>query len=161
MLLCAIACTMHSLSPLYEARGILPKSSSSFDPTTNVTHGCPMKRVAANGCKYFTFKIPYSKTKQFAGDWIESMKYSNLVDPVSAIEHHLFLSRLLPSHAPLFAYQTSMGWALLSREFFIKCCQEIWKTAGLEDLLGHGFHIGGTTYLLLCGVDPWIVMKLG
>lgn len=28
-------------------------------------------------------------------------------------------------------------------------------------LNGHGFRIGGTTHLLLHGVDPWVVMKQG
>ena len=40
-------------------------------------------------------------------------------------------------------------------------CNEIWQQAGLTTLTGHSFRIGGTTFLLTHGVDPWIVMKQG
>ncbi|KAF8232678.1 hypothetical protein L208DRAFT_1270971, partial [Tricholoma matsutake] len=126
---------------------LLPKSTSSFDTTRNITRGCLLKRgVAANGRHFLTFKIPYSKTRQHAGDWIKSVKYSDLVNPVSAFEHHLHLSCSLPLDALLFAYQTTAGWAYLMREHFMSHCCEIWRSAGLESLLGHGFCISGTTY---------------
>lgn len=123
----AVACTaFRDCTRLGE---LLPKSASSFDTTRNVTRGCLLKRgVAANDRHLLTFKIPYSR--QHAGDWIESVKYSDLVDPVSAFEHHLHLSRSLPLDAPLFAYQTTAGWAYLTREHFMSRCREIWRSAG-------------------------------
>ncbi|KAJ7893702.1 hypothetical protein B0H14DRAFT_2334758, partial [Mycena olivaceomarginata] len=61
----------------------------------------------------------------------------------------------------LFAYATRTGWAHLTRSDFLGRCNEIWLAAGMGALNGHGFRIGGTTHLLLHGVDPWIVMKQG
>ncbi|KAJ6573337.1 hypothetical protein B0H10DRAFT_2105233 [Mycena sp. CBHHK59/15] len=43
----------------------------------------------------------------------------------------------------------------------METCNAIWFAAGLGALNGHGFRIGGTTHLLLHGVDPWVVMKQG
>ena len=40
-------------------------------------------------------------------------------------------------------------------------CNEIWLEEDLASAKGHGFHIGGTTHLLLLGMDPWVVMVQG
>ncbi|KAJ7201566.1 DNA breaking-rejoining enzyme, partial [Mycena pura] len=140
---------------------ILVKSVSVFDPSINVTRGCPVKRgVAANKHKYIRFKVPRTKTQQY-GDWLTSTETFDDVDAVAALEHHLVVNASVPSSAPLFAYATESGWAHLTRPDFIETCNAIWMAAGLGALNGHGFRIGGTTHLLLCGVDPWIVMKQG
>ncbi|KAJ7135231.1 hypothetical protein C8R43DRAFT_835282, partial [Mycena crocata] len=49
----------------------------------------------------------------------------------------------------------------LSQADFLGHCNEIWLAAGMGALNGHGFCIGGTTHLLLHGVDLWIVIKQG
>jgi len=38
---------------------------------------------------------------------------------------------------------------------------EVWVQEDLSSIKGHRFRIGGTTHLLLIGVDPWIVMVQG
>jgi len=38
---------------------------------------------------------------------------------------------------------------------------EIWSGKGVSTLLGHSFRIGGTTHLLLLGIDPFIIMAQG
>jgi hypothetical protein len=40
-------------------------------------------------------------------------------------------------------------------------CNEVWLASGLDRMMGHSFRIGGTTHLLVSGVDPWVVMKQG
>ncbi|KAJ7281130.1 DNA breaking-rejoining enzyme [Mycena rebaudengoi] len=141
---------------------ILVDSASSFDPTHHVTRDCPKKRgTAANNHKFVQFKVPYTKTRQSAGDWITSTETNDVVDAVAALEHHLVVNAQVPPTAPLFAYTTKSGWAHLTRSDFMMRCNAIWFSAGLGALNGHGFRIGGTTHLLLCGVDPWIVMKQG
>jgi len=68
----------------------------------------------------------------------------------------------VPADAPLFTFETADGgWAPLKRSWFINCCNNLWKKHGLESIKGHGFRIGGTTRLLLLGIDPWVVMVQG
>ncbi|KAJ6562871.1 DNA breaking-rejoining enzyme [Mycena vulgaris] len=141
---------------------ILIDSPSKFDPTRNVTRGCPKKRgVASNEHKFLRFKVPWTKTKRAAGDWITSTETFDNVDAVSALEHHLAVNSTVPDTAPLFAYTSRSGWAHLTRADFMGRCNDIWMAAGMGALNGHGYRIGGTTHLLLHGVDPWIVMKQG
>ncbi|KAJ6616619.1 hypothetical protein B0H10DRAFT_1798991, partial [Mycena sp. CBHHK59/15] len=140
---------------------ILIDSPLSFDPTCHVARGCPKKcRVASNKYKYLQFKVPYTKTQQSAGDWLTSTQTFDDVDAVCALEHHLVVNFAVPDAAPLFAYTTQSSWAHLMRSDFMERCNAIWLDAGLGALNSHSFRIGGTTHLLLRGVDPWIVMPV-
>ncbi|KAJ6467530.1 DNA breaking-rejoining enzyme [Mycena vitilis] len=141
---------------------LLVDSANKFNPARNVTRGCPKKRgTATNDHKFLGFKIPWTKTRRSAGDWLTSTETFDDVDAVAAMEHHLFVNTAVPDSAPLFAYTTASGWAHLTRSDFLDRCNDIWLAAGMDGLNGHGFRIGGTTHLLLHGVDPWIVMKQG
>ncbi|KAK7002244.1 hypothetical protein R3P38DRAFT_3605132 [Favolaschia claudopus] len=106
-------------------------------------------------------RIPWTKTRLSLGDWLTSTETIDDVDAVAALEHHLAVNESVPDSAPLFAYATQSGWSHLTRADFIARCNQIWLEAGMGGLNGHGFRIGGTTHLLLHGVDPWVVMKQG
>ncbi|KAJ7750779.1 hypothetical protein B0H16DRAFT_1318402, partial [Mycena metata] len=141
---------------------LLVDSATKFDPARNVTRGCPKKRgTASNNHRFLQFKVPWTKTKRSLGDWLTSTETFDDVDPVAALEHHFVLNSAVPDSAPLFAYATRDGWAHLTRGDFMERCNEIWLAAGMGAINGHGFRIGGTTHLLLCGVDPWVIMKQG
>jgi hypothetical protein len=43
----------------------------------------------------------------------------------------------------------------------LKRCNNIWSRYGLPTFTGHCFRIGGTTILLLRGVSPYIVKRMG
>ncbi|KAJ7255614.1 DNA breaking-rejoining enzyme [Mycena rebaudengoi] len=156
----AVACTAwRDCARLGE---ILIDSVSKFQSSRHVTRGCEKKRgTASNSHKFVAFKIPWSKTKKSAGDWITSTETFDDVNAVAALEHHLAVNSSVPEDAPLFAYATHSGWAHLTRSDFMNRCNDIWFKAGMGALNGHGFRIGGTTHLLLRGVDPWVVMKQG
>jgi hypothetical protein len=68
---------------------------------------------------------------------------------------------LTVSSSPLFSFKTPTGWLPLTCSIFVNHCNSIWIACGLGTIFSHGFRIGGTTHLLLSGVDPWIVMKQG
>jgi hypothetical protein len=141
---------------------LVPKSSAVFHPSCNVTRGGTVQRGhAANGRAFIQFKIPCTKTNGTRGDWINASSTTNPLDPVSALEHHLFITNTIPAHTPLFAFRTLSGWSSLNRSDVMSRCQQIWEMNGVQHIHGHGFRIAGTTYLLLCGVDPWVIMKLG
>jgi len=81
---------------------------------------------------------------------------------ISAFEHHLLSNTNIPNSSPLFAFETADGsWAPMIRTWFLECCNEVWEKEGLSSVKGHSFCIGGTTHLLLLGVDPWMVMEQG
>ena len=45
--------------------------------------------------------------------------------------------------------------------WFMDRCNEAWSKSSISRLTGHSFCIGGTTHLLLLGVNPFIVMVQG
>lgn len=49
----------------------------------------------------------------------------------------------------------------MTKGWFMARCNEIWVAAGLPDMPGHGFRIGGATHLLLMGVAPDLVAAQG
>ncbi|KAF8592793.1 hypothetical protein K439DRAFT_1324433, partial [Ramaria rubella] len=82
--------------------------------------------------------------------------------PVTALEHHLVVNHSVPPNAPLFAWRTAADrWEPMTKEWFINRCKDIFRDHGLQIMDGHSLHIGGTTWLLLLGVDPWITKVIG
>jgi hypothetical protein len=52
---------------------LLVKSPSSFTPDCNITHNCPLTCGSApNSHHFLKFKIPWTKTKLSAGNWISA-----------------------------------------------------------------------------------------
>jgi len=136
---------------------------TDFDPARQVSRSTAIKRgTASNGIRYSKFHIPSSKTKGLKGDDINISDSTCDCSAYSAFEHHLSANSKVPGDAPLFAYETADGgWSPMRRSWFVDRCNAIWKKEGLGSLKGHGFRIGGTTHLLLLGIDPWIVMVQG
>ncbi|KIK77123.1 hypothetical protein PAXRUDRAFT_167744, partial [Paxillus rubicundulus Ve08.2h10] len=66
-----------------------------------------------------------------------------------------------PTYAPLFSYKTQSGWKPLTKTLFISCYNDVWVQNSFPSMLGHAFHIGGTTELLLQGVNPDIITVQG
>ena len=64
----------------------------------------------------------------------------------------------MPPDAPFFTFETSEGWAPLTKDWFMGRCNEVWKAAGFEELMQHGFRIGDATDLLLRGTPLDIIM---
>ncbi|KIK86577.1 hypothetical protein PAXRUDRAFT_802761 [Paxillus rubicundulus Ve08.2h10] len=53
------------------------------------------------------------------------------------------------------------GWEPLTKTLFISCCNDVWVQNGFPSMPGHAFRIGGTTELLLQGVNPDIIAVQG
>jgi len=65
-------------------------------------------------------------------------------------------------HCQLFTFETADGsYTPMQRSWFMARCNKAWASSNLGIVKGHGFRIGGTTHLLLLGVDPFIVMVQG
>ncbi|KAG2056597.1 hypothetical protein BDR06DRAFT_1040202 [Suillus hirtellus] len=119
-------------------------------------------RSPANGMSWSSFPIPWSKMTLGASAKIILSWVDNVTNPISALNHHISANIIVPPHAPLFTFETaSGGWVPMTHPWFLACCNHIWKEAGLLQLTGHCFRIGGTTELLLRGVPPDIIAVQG
>jgi len=49
----------------------------------------------------------------------------------------------------------------MRQRWFLGGCNEVWELETLGSRKGHRFRIGGTTHLLLLGIDPWVIMVQG
>lgn len=140
-------------------------SRGSFDAEQHVAAGAKVGiRTLPSGVRYSVFHIPWTKTTQRNGADIILTENSDPTNPVTALVNHREMNRAVPSHAPMFAFEstgTSEGWAPMTRDWFLGRCNEIWSVAGLENLTGHCFRIGGATELLLRGTHPDIVATQG
>jgi hypothetical protein len=76
------------------------------------------------------------------------------------IYHHLVASALDDS-ALLCKYREGDLVKVLDKENFMAMCNSIWSSHGFQRITGHSFRIGGTTSLLLSGVDAEIVKHMG
>ena len=117
--------------------------------------------MASNGFTYINLSIPHTKTKPDGDDICMT---DTLCDcsPTYVFDHHLRSNSAVPDDTLLFAFEMgSDTWAPMTRTWFLTQCAAIWQRVGLQSIKGHGFRIGGTTHLLLLGVDPWVVMVQG
>jgi len=108
-----------------------------------------------------SFWDPSTKTRPEG----EEIRWIDSCCPCSAewaFNNHLKINCWVPMHMHIFAFETDSGsFEPMRRHWFIDRCNEIWSTANLPSLSSHSFQIGGTTHLLLLGVDPFIVMAQG
>lgn len=138
-------------------------SANAFDPSRHVAHSTTITRKSPrNGVAWSSFIIPWSKTSLGAGSKIILSQVDDFTNPVSAFNHHLSANIIIPPHAPLFAFETADGnWSPMTRVWFLSRCNKVWKDAGLVELTGHCFRIGGAMELLLRGVPPDVVAVQG
>ncbi|KDR79126.1 hypothetical protein GALMADRAFT_243004 [Galerina marginata CBS 339.88] len=97
-----------------------------------------------NGTEYASCRIPWTKTTLREGAMLS------------------ITARDDPSNAPFFSFETAHGgWAPMTKGWFLSRCNEVWVAAGLPEMPGHSFRIGGATHLLLMGVAPDLVAVQG
>jgi len=117
--------------------------------------------TASNELKYIHFDIPHTKNKA-NGNCINISDSTCDCSTTWAFKHHMATNIDIPPNAPLFAFEMAdKSWSPMKRNWFMDHCNEVWLEEGLSSAKGHGFHIGGTTHLLLLSMDPWIVMAQG
>jgi len=117
--------------------------------------------MTLSGIKYHSFWAPSTKTSPRGEDirWTDSQC---LCSAEWAFKSHLTINQFVPQMAHLLAFETaSGGLAPMRKHWFLAQCNKIWATKDFSSLTGHSFQIGGTTHLLLLGVDPFIVIAQG
>ena len=138
-------------------------SVNLFDADKHVTRSSPLSfNQTASGVDFATCHIPWTKTTQHEGADISITARDDPSCPIRVLQHHLRSNSSIPSSAPLFAFETKNGgWAPMTKSWFMARCNAVWVAAGLPDMPGHGFRIGGATHLLLMGIPPDIVATQG
>jgi hypothetical protein len=109
--------------------------------------------------------LPHTKTRQHSGERTTILRQDGPADPIWAMLNHLYVNRAVPIDHHLFGFmkpiQNTYSPRCLVKQDFIDRCNNIWSSAGHPRLTGHCFRIGGTTELLLRGVDPEVVRRMG
>jgi hypothetical protein len=106
-------------------------------------------------------RLPWTKTKGAKGDDSILCCQNSATDPVNATANHISVNDILHDQ-PLFSYRNDEGRLVcLSRRKFLQKCNNVWKKHGVPLITGHSFRIGGTTHLLIAGVNPDVVQAMG
>ena len=135
---------------------LLPTSNRS--PTTHIPSRLNIHRSHKQD-KLYILTLPRTKTSMKGQDIILTPR-SDRTNPIRALKKHLTRNHL-SRNTPLFSFQTPQGTRRLTKERFMRRCNEIWHKAGYPRITGHSFRIGGTTELLITGTPPDIVKKTG
>ncbi|KAF8579708.1 hypothetical protein K439DRAFT_1648407 [Ramaria rubella] len=144
-------------------------NTSVFAIATIAFYGCCQlgeltipSRVAHNGRLFTTIHIPWSKTHLGKGNNLHLINTQSSSSPISALEHHLVVNSNIPHNAPLFTWHTATDtWEPMTKEWFMHHCNNIFCEHNLQVIDGHNFCIRGTMWLLLLGIDPWIIKVIG
>ena len=133
----------------------------SFDPLLHASRGDFTLSCSTSGRRYGKLWVPRTKTKPL-GDSLIFTDSNCECSAIAALLAHFQTNSSIPSSAPVFAFETLDGsFSPMRRSWFLARCNDIWQRENPARLLGHAFRIGGTTHLLLLGVDPFIVMVQG
>ncbi|QRV85680.1 Reverse transcriptase domain protein [Ceratobasidium sp. AG-Ba] len=142
---------------------VLGSSRAFHTPRRYPSRSSLLEPFSANGSRELT--LPCTKTRQHLGDRVSILRQIGREDPIWALQNHFYVNRDVPASFHLFGYMKMVhGRAsprCLTKEEFLLRCNEIWGSHGLPKITGHSFRIGGTTELLLRGVDPEIVKRMG
>ena len=156
--ICVLACALAATSGQARLGELLPPSMFIHDPSRHPSVSDLQPPVTAGGSR--ALKLPHTKTTGKSGDTIFLCSQNDCTNPNNVIDKHIKINDL-PLHYPLFSYRYHGGYAALTRRRFLRRCNDIWSQYGLPTFTGHCFRIGGTTILLLRGVSPYIVKRMG
>jgi hypothetical protein len=138
-------------------------SAEKYDTKYHVSRATHIKRIVPASSSHATaVSIPWTKSTRERGAIITLTDRADDLCPSRALRNHFLANKLVPAHAPLFAFQNDAGnWSPMTKDWFLGRCFPIWKAASLLAVFGHSFRIGGSTELLLAGVPCDIVAALG
>ncbi|KAF5360329.1 hypothetical protein D9757_013945 [Collybiopsis confluens] len=136
---------------------------SKFDPKFHVSRLPSIDAYFINhDRKKIKFHIPWTKTTFERGaDFIASQQ-PNVLCPCDAFRLHWKANSSVPEGFSLFGYIGDDDKPQhMVKSTFWNFVNDIWKYAGLLNVLGHSFRIGGVVELLLAGYPPHVVACIG
>lgn len=151
------ACLTVSFFSLARLGEVTVRSLTAFDASAHVKVSDIRYAVDRHGLQVTILHLPRTKTSA-GGEDIYFASQSGVVDPTSALSHHLAINAPSPSHA-LFSWKHGSGLRPLTRSEFLRCLDGAFGTLQIAGLKGHGIRIGGTLEYLLRGV-PFDTVKV-
>src|SRR5882724_6206384 len=115
----------------------------------------------ASKITYHSFWAPSMKTSLHGEEirWIDSCCHCSME---WAFQNHWAVNAHVPPSCHLFGFEAISGhFEPMCKAWFLDRCNEVWLSKNLTMTSGHSFRIGGTTHLLLLGIDPFIMMAQG
>ncbi|KAJ7673116.1 hypothetical protein DFH06DRAFT_1123855 [Mycena polygramma] len=142
------------------------KSATKFSPEHDTCRETRTSFTICDGHNVLSFHIIWTKTTTILGaDCILTQILDDHPDadlcPVWAFRNHLEVNDSPPPLTPLFAFRENGVWIPLTKDLFLKVSSAVFLAAGLDHVFGHSYRIGGSLELLLAGVEPEVIMKLG
>ncbi|KAG1783772.1 hypothetical protein EV702DRAFT_1209359 [Suillus placidus] len=123
---------------------LIINSVNSFDPMQHVACSIKITRVSpSNSVSWSSFPAPWLKTTLGAGAKIIMSRVDDFTNPVSALNHHI-------------SANSSRRMGPMTHPWFLAHCNQVWREAGLLELTGHCFRIGGAhllSLMLVCQYD--------
>ncbi|KAH7870996.1 uncharacterized protein C8R40DRAFT_1162835 [Lentinula edodes] len=136
--------------------------AAAFSVEHDVTRSTRISCSRVNGHRVISFHIPWTKTTGILGAECLLTETGDNYCPVWAFENHLRVNNSPTNTTPLFSYRHETDtWSPLLKTHFLSLTARIFRAGNLENVFGHSYHIGGSLKLLLDGVAPEIIMKLG
>jgi len=140
------------------------RSLKKFTPEHDTCRSTRVSECVVNGREVVNFHIVWTKTTTIlGGECVLTQTGGDDADlcPVWAWHNHTSINHSPPPLTPIFAFREGDGWRPLTKDLFLRTTSAIFKEAALETVFGHSYRIGGSVELLLAGVEPEAVMKLG
>lgn len=154
------ACLVGFFALLRKAN-LVPPSESSFRSDHHL-----VRQDLTISQKGIALHIKWSKTIQFQSRSLFCplpLLQSHPLCPVSAVARLLLLAPSLPGSAPLFAYPTPHGLALLSQSKFTARLRQCLSQIGLpvDKFSGHSLRRGGASWLWEAGMPSDYIQMIG
>jgi hypothetical protein len=133
-------------------------------PSSTTPAGCAGRPTRGDFHAPSKYRANYSVYLPSArGESVALLPQKGSTDPVQAMRYHLHVNRYaLDGETPLFAYKTAYGSSRpLTKEAFLRRCNDVWRARGQSQHTGECFRIGGATELLLAGAAPHVVKMSG
>ncbi|KAJ7159705.1 hypothetical protein C8R46DRAFT_1287259 [Mycena filopes] len=136
-------------------------SSLGFDRIYHASRSSHLARSRAGGLDVVSIHLPWTKTTGRKGGSLILTATNDDLCPVWAVENHLRINHSPDADTPLFAFRDGAKWTPVVKTHFMALIANLFRAAKLDQVFGHSFRIGGSAFLLCCGVEPEVVMKIG
>jgi hypothetical protein len=139
-------------------------SMAKFAPKYDTCHEISISDLVINRCDVHNIKLVWTKTTQTTGgQCLLTVRTHPDIDIclVWAFDIHRRINHSPLPGTPLFAYRSTLGWCVITKHVFLTASSLAFKNAGLDQVFGHSYRIGRAMDLLLAGVTPEVIMKLG
>lgn len=140
------------------------KSTDKFSLEHDTCRDTRSSFGVVNNYEVVDFHIAWTKTTNIIGAECILTQVKGVdadICPTWAYKNHIAVNHSPPPITPLFAFHEHGNWRPLTKDHFLRTTSAAYNSAQLATVFGHSYRIGGSVELLLAGVEPEVIMKLG